>query len=237
MINAGISTKEWAEQNSFKVFYSEFIDSTNSQAKRDGIVSDTHPWLYVCGEQSQGRGRGDKTWSNTHSGQQLLSTWCYPLTSAPQPIAVPLCGWAIYQALNDEFDVRLGMKAPNDICSEMRKLAGVLIESVSMGDRHAIYIGLGLNVNEAPTGVGPATCLNEEIGAEVSTTRWHNFLSKLSFRFDEAISECTVPELSVSSRNKILASLQKWPQNQVEKLLSNGDLVLRDSTRIPWNQL
>ncbi len=237
MINAATSTKDWAEKNSMQVFYSDSIDSTNSQAKRDGILNNHLPWLYVSGVQTKGRGRGNKTWSNTEAGQHLLSTWCFPLASAPQPIAVPLFGWAVFQALSDEFDATLSIKAPNDIYCDDKKMAGLLIESVSIGNRHGIFVGLGLNVNDSPSDVGPATSIVEEISASLSDERWHKFLTQLKLRFEEVVAECTKPEISVTLRTKILAALQKWPQNEIEKLLSNGDLVLRDSTRVPWNQL
>lgn len=237
MIHVAQSTKQWAESNFFQLFYSESVDSTNSQAKKDGIISSTSPWIYLTETQTQGRGRGTNTWTNTDAGNHLLCTWCYDLPSSPQPIAVPLFGWAVYQALNDEFDMALSVKAPNDIWAGDKKLAGLLIESVSQGDKHAIFVGLGLNVNDAPKDIPNATSMFDEIGTSLNVTRWHSFLDKLRVRFNEVIQVCTLPELSGEYRNEILAALKKWPGNKVDKLLSNGDLVLNDSTRMPWNKL
>lgn len=237
MIHAATSTKLWAEQSQLHVFHSDSIDSTNSQAKREGLIHESSPWLYLATTQTHGRGRGDKTWSDTNAGQQLLSTWCYPLSSPPQPIAVPLFGWAVYQALSDEFDASLSIKAPNDIWGRDKKMAGLLIESVTVGDRHGIFVGLGLNVKASPQISEPATSIVEEISAPLPEERWHKFLNHLRLRFNEALAECVKPTLTDVYCSKILLALQKWPKNQIENLLSNGDLVLKDSTRIPWNEL
>lgn len=237
MINIAKSTRAWAEKNNYKSFYFEETDSTNNQAKADGIVKTQSPWIYIADQQTKGRGRGLNTWTNTTPGTSLLSTWCFELPSAPQPIAAPVFGCALYKTLNEEFDMALSIKPPNDICSGFKKLAGLLIESVSQGQLHSINVGLGLNVFEAPKGIDKVTSITEEIGAEIDETRWFGFLSKLRTNFIDASVACVKSEMAATYRTEILGALKKWPGNEIENILSNGDLVLKNSTRISWMSL
>lgn len=238
MIHIAECTEEWAIEKHLQIFYSPSMDSTNTRAKKEGLISSTSPWIYLTAEQTDGRGRGHNLWLNTKEpGHQLLCTWCYELKAAPQPISVPLFGWAVYQALNDEFDMSLSIKAPNDIWSGSKKFAGILIESVSQGPKHAIFVGLGLNVYSSPKELTQVTSLGEEIGFEITKDRWKSFLGKLKNRFEQAVTECVKPELSAEYRSEILAALKKWPNNNIEKFMSNGDLILKDSKRIAWMDL
>src|SRR5437867_11905084 len=64
---------------------------------------------------------------------------------------------ATRQALEDETDVHVRLKWPNDLVIESGKLGGILIESKTIGDRASfVVVGIGLNVNlrktQLPTG-------------------------------------------------------------------------------------
>lgn len=236
MLNVGQATSEWAATNKIICWFEAETSSTNDIAKKSGFISEP-TWMFVTNNQTQGRGRNTNSWSNAKPGDQLLVSWCFRLNSPPQPIASPLFGWAVYKSLNDEFDLNISMKAPNDIYVNSKKMGGILLEAVSQGPTHYICVGLGLNVNSAPSDVSISTALKEEIGSEIQTNRWNRFLSSLYLNLQEASLMCQSSEIPSLYRAEILAALKKWPDNNVVSVLSNGDLVIEGGQKVSWTDL
>ncbi len=241
MINVGLSTSRWAKQNEISCWFEPETTSTNTIAKDSGFKNEDS-WIYVTNYQSQGRGRNTNSWLNADSkGGQLLVSWCFKLDSAPQPIASPLFGWALYKALNNEFDLNLSVKAPNDIFANSKKLAGILLESVSQGSKHFICVGVGINVMSKPLDFSEAGSLFEEIGIEIKEDRWFRFLSALNLNLHEAALMCQGSEIPTSIANELLLALKKWPDNNVTKVHGNGDLTVTLSDgeilNLPWTTL
>ena len=78
-----------------------------------------------------------------------------PIVAAGIPFAA---GLALIDVLASGYNVAAGMKWPNDVLVERRKLAGILSEIeplASSGDRVAIALGLGVNlrVDRFPDGI------------------------------------------------------------------------------------
>jgi len=114
---------------------------------------DTQPCLLVAEQQTSGRGRLGRVW---HSGAGLSLTFSLGLALNPPtwsglPLAV---GMALADALDPsagDAAARIGLKWPNDLWlmdapGRGRKLGGVLIETVAVGERRMAVIGVGLNV-------------------------------------------------------------------------------------------
>ncbi len=236
MLNVGQATSEWAESHKIICWFEPETTSTNDIAKKSGFIDEAH-WMFVTNSQTKGRGRYDNSWSNSKPGDQLLISWCFRLKSAPQPIASPLLGWAVYKSLNDEFDLNLSVKAPNDIYVNDKKMGGLLLESVSQGPNHFLCVGLGLNVNSSPKDVLLSTCLQNEIGAEIVAKRWFKFLSSLHLNLQEATTMSQSQEIPSLYRAEILTALKKWPDNNVVSILSNGDLIIDGGLKVPWTDL
>jgi len=118
------------------------IDSTNTWLMNNGDCYD----ICLAEQQSAGRGRGDNQWiSPTGENIYLSLRWCFNDLSHPVTrlslhigllVADVLAKWGVSQH---------GVKWPNDIYWQGKKLAGILIEHVYKQDH--FIIGLGLNVN------------------------------------------------------------------------------------------
>jgi len=132
---------------------------------------DTRPCLLVAETQTSGRGRQGRVWHST-AGLSLTFSLGLPL----RPPAWSGLSLAVGVALADALDPpagdappRIGLKWPNDLWlmnapGQGRKLGGVLIETVSVGDQRMVVVGIGLNVwpqrlgQELSSGFG---CLQE----------------------------------------------------------------------------
>ncbi|MEM5430653.1 biotin--[acetyl-CoA-carboxylase] ligase [Cupriavidus oxalaticus] len=106
-------------------------------------------WLRLAYRQTAGRGRMGRPWQ----GQAGMTfSVALPLALAPaQLTGLSLAvGLALTEALGDvdpRLGARVGLKWPNDLQIDGRKLAGILIESVRAGqNRIWAVIGIGLNL-------------------------------------------------------------------------------------------
>jgi BirA family biotin operon repressor/biotin-[acetyl-CoA-carboxylase] ligase len=123
-------------------------DSTNSRARELAAAGAPHGTVVTAGEQSEGRGRQGRSWTAPPGKALLYSAVLRPLDprDALLPLAVPL---AVCEAAEElEPGIECGVKWPNDVQVDGRKLAGVLIEARPQ-DGWAV-IGVGLNLAIAP---------------------------------------------------------------------------------------
>jgi BirA family biotin operon repressor/biotin-[acetyl-CoA-carboxylase] ligase len=119
-------------------------DSTNTRARELAAAGAPHGTVVTAGEQSAGRGRQGRTWTAPPDGALLYSAIVRPLDERHLmlPLAVPLAVCEAAEELRP--GIECGVKWPNDIHLEGRKLAGVLIEARPQ-DGWAV-IGVGLNL-------------------------------------------------------------------------------------------
>lgn len=103
---------------------------------------------YAClaGEQSAGRGRQGREWI-APPGTALLASVLMrrsPAVASGIPFAA---GLALVDVLAAEYRVAAGLKWPNDVLVDGRKLAGILCEVEPAGGAEHIAVALGLGVN------------------------------------------------------------------------------------------
>jgi BirA family biotin operon repressor/biotin-[acetyl-CoA-carboxylase] ligase len=123
-------------------------DSTNSRGRELAAAGAPHGTVVTAAEQTAGRGRQGRAWTAPPGKALLYSAIVRPLDpgDALLPLAVPL---AVCEAAEElQPGVRCGVKWPNDVQVDGRKLAGVLIEARPQ-DGWAV-IGVGLNLAIAP---------------------------------------------------------------------------------------
>lgn len=113
--------------------------STQDLAKaRAGV-----PMIVLADEQSAGRGRLGRSWVAPPGVSVLMSmTWPHNSQRLSIDKASLLTSVAIAEAVEPLLGRAVGIKWPNDIVIDGRKLAGILIETVDTGT----VIGIGLNV-------------------------------------------------------------------------------------------
>jgi BirA family biotin operon repressor/biotin-[acetyl-CoA-carboxylase] ligase len=106
--------------------------------------------VVLADEQTRGRGRLGRSWHSPAADNLYLSALVRPpeaLHRAP-PLTLA-AGVAVCEAVNRS-GARASIKWPNDVLVDGKKLAGILTESVTRGERlEAVVIGVGVNLNGA----------------------------------------------------------------------------------------
>lgn len=150
----------------------EELGSTNDEALRLARAGAPHGTVVIAERQTAGRGRRGRSWAGA-AGNLFLSVVLRPqLPPQRAPELVPVVAVAAAEALR-AFGAAAGIKWPNDLVVEDRKLAGILTELSASAERvHFAVVGVGVNVNgtraelpeELRTG---ATSVRDEVGREV----------------------------------------------------------------------
>jgi BirA family biotin operon repressor/biotin-[acetyl-CoA-carboxylase] ligase len=118
-------------------------DSTNARARELALGGTPDGTVVTASEQSAGRGRQGRTWSAPAGKALLMSAIVRDLSrrDALLPLAVPV---AVADACDGFAGTRCGIKWPNDIWVDGRKLSGILLEG--RPQEGWAVIGIGLNV-------------------------------------------------------------------------------------------
>ena len=180
--------------------YFESVDSTNTQAKKfaqdalDGTI-------IISEEQNGGRGRLSRVFFSPKYKGIWFSVILKP-DFLPQeaPKCTLLAAVAIAKAIKDVTDVQVGIKWPNDILYEGKKLVGILTEMNAEMDRiNYIIIGMGINVNisenDMPESIkGIATSLSQITNTHISRlTLLNRILFHLENLYTIALKEGFAP--------------------------------------------
>lgn len=131
----------------------DVLDSTSSELARRAAHGDIHRHLLAAECQTAGRGRRGRTWTSVIGGSLTFSLGWRFEQGAGYLSALPLAvGLGLAVALEAEGFAGVGLKWPNDLIYDARKLGGILVElsGDALGPSLAV-IGVGLNVR-LPTG-------------------------------------------------------------------------------------
>lgn len=126
------------------------VDSTNAELMRRLQAGRLEPCLLVAEHQSAGRGRLGRQWHGSRSAHgpgTLTFSLGVPLAPMDWSGLSLAVGLSLAQSLHPD----IVLKWPNDLWWRDRKLAGILIETVSAGhagagDLRYVVIGVGINI-------------------------------------------------------------------------------------------
>ena len=127
--------------------YFESIDSSNDYLL--GLPDSLHGRVCICDFQTRGKGRLGKQWYSSAGLNLMFSLGWVPSHALSSEVSL-IVGVALADALKRMGIEGIGLKWPNDIQHDGRKLAGVLVESRIRGSRAELVIGVGLNVQHQP---------------------------------------------------------------------------------------
>jgi BirA family biotin operon repressor/biotin-[acetyl-CoA-carboxylase] ligase len=149
------------------------VDSTNTQLYEDVAPRTGQARVLFAEIQRAGRGRRGRSWlAPFASGLTFSVAWTFAETPAGLPALGLAIGVAVAEALRALGAADVGLKWPNDIVWQRRKLGGLLLQLRSeAGGPATVVIGLGLNLALPPAtrdelvvaGAFPVTDLGEAL--------------------------------------------------------------------------
>jgi BirA family biotin operon repressor/biotin-[acetyl-CoA-carboxylase] ligase len=125
--------------------------------------------VVIAGEQQSGRGRMGRSWLSPAGGLATSIILRPPVDSVY--LLPAITSVAVFRTLRN-LGIRAGIKWPNDVLIEDKKVCGILIEhGLKAGELSYSIVGVGINVN-FDTGSYPeiadiATSLSVQLGHEV----------------------------------------------------------------------
>ncbi|HMM22178.1 MAG TPA: biotin--[acetyl-CoA-carboxylase] ligase [Selenomonadales bacterium] len=131
------------------VYYCDEVDSTNSRAKKLAADGCPHGQIVIAETQTGGRGRLARGWFSPYARGIWLSVVLRPPFSPREaPKCTMLAAVAVNRAIRKVSGVACGIKWPNDILYDNRKIVGILTEmSAEIDAINYVVIGMGINVN------------------------------------------------------------------------------------------
>jgi BirA family biotin operon repressor/biotin-[acetyl-CoA-carboxylase] ligase len=175
------------------------VASTNDAARALALEGAAHGTAVLAREQTRGRGTKGRSW-HSPAGLGLYASFVVRGPAGgpvPSPHLLPLAaGLAVLDAVSIAAGIQAGLKWPNDLVHEGRKLGGILSEAVSGGrDGDFAVVGIGVNVAHGPAdfpgdlrgaatslriaGADPATTVEALFGGLCRTLdSWYNALAR-----------------------------------------------------------
>ncbi len=188
-IASRLQTK-WAGR---RLVFFESTGSTNPDAKRFAEEGAPHGTTVVADRQTAGRGRRGRSWESP-AGRSIY------FTSIVRPAFVPdkasmitlVMALSVAEAIQEVTGLPTGIKWPNDIVVNGKKVVGILTEmsmTPEMNEIQFLVAGVGVNVNqesleEFPEELrGTATSLKIESGRQFDRAA---LLAEILARFEES---------------------------------------------------
>lgn len=158
------------------------VDSTNAEAFRLVQRGERGPLWVLADVQTQGRGRSGRAWSspkgNLHASL-LIELACTPAEALQLSL---VAGVAAHDALSEVMPpVIVGefrLKWPNDLMMGTAKLGGILVETAALSQSLVAVVGMGLNLADAPPGLGRAATSLAALGVAPGPADVHPRLAR-----------------------------------------------------------
>ena len=226
-----------------KVLVYESTDSTNDvtwqYAKETG-----YDGLAVFAEhQRTGRGRFQRRWFAPAGSSVLCSVLLQNHTPLSPLSLTLLAGLATAEAVENSCSLTTGIKWPNDIVAEGKKLAGIMVESRKISGTLAFVIGIGINCRQSPEEFDPeirdsAVSIRQLTGVDVDRLQ---IAQQLLGRLDHwllAVENHQTDELhdnwlnrcdEIGRRITVMCDGQKYTGRVVDVSISQGLLMQLDN--------
>jgi BirA family biotin operon repressor/biotin-[acetyl-CoA-carboxylase] ligase len=214
-------------------------DSTNDEAARLARAGARHGTVVTARAQRAGRGRDGRSWASPRDTGLYLSAVLRP----PLPLVdVPPMTLAIGVGLCDAaraMGAPAALKWPNDALVGGRKLAGVLIEAHSQGQRlDAVIVGIGVNLlaSGLPAELAAtAIALDEAVGAPIDRAAFIVQLLAHVERWIDRYVASGLPAIAPAWHERMAAGISARARSgdaelrgEVAGLDVDGALLLRD---------
>ena len=144
--------EKYIENRALRVLVYDLLDSTNTRAKEYAASSereDFSPVLFVAREQSAGRGRLGRRFLSRAGCGIYFSLLYFTEGDLSDAVRVTTAtASAVALAIERVTGKPMMIKWVNDIYNEQGKVSGILAETLPVGNKYAVIVGVGVNTGE-----------------------------------------------------------------------------------------
>lgn len=123
--------------------------------------------LILAGEQSAGRGRGERSW-HSPSGVGIYATMTFAVPSNLAGLLPLSFAVATAEFVRDRWGVDAKLKWPNDVMVDGKKIAGILISARHHENQAYVAAGIGINLRHVDHGPDQAVSVEDITGEAVN---------------------------------------------------------------------
>lgn len=180
------------------------VGSTNDYLKEAAREGAPEGLVLLAERQTAGRGRLGRNFQSPAGKGLWLSLLLRPQCPPERlPQVTALTAVAVRRAILAACGLETGIKWPNDLVWQGRKLCGILTELETGGDGLALVIGIGLNVSQQPEDFPPelrptAVSLTQALGRKIPR---------------EPLAAALLRRLDAMYRDLLSGSLAPWRQD------------------------
>lgn len=217
------------------------IGSTNDLAKELAEKGAQEGTVIIAEEQTKGRGRFRREWVSTKYKSIIMSIILRPDTKPSSIYQITQITAAAIGKSIESLDIDVGIKWPNDIIINWRKVCGILTEASGEVDKvNYVIPGIGINVNQESSDF-PEEVLNKATSIRIEKDEYIyrklllcSFLDNFEKLYDEfkrdenaksSIEYCKQKSILIGKKIKI----ERKKQMIVVKVLdvaSDGSLIV-----------
>ncbi len=132
-----------------KIVYKDTVTSTNTIAKDMAVKGEPEGTVIIGNHQTAGKGRLGRTWVSPSGTGIWMSVILRPdIVPTQAPFITILAALAVARSIEQVAEIKPGIKWPNDIVLNKKKVCGILTEMSAEIERvNHIVVGIGINVN------------------------------------------------------------------------------------------
>ncbi len=223
-----------------QLIYKKTIDSTQNHAFRildqyDGNI------VIVSGQQTDGRGRFKREWLSPDETGLYMSLVLRPNISNQNMIVFNLfISLAISEAIQESTGLKSGIKWPNDIFINEKKVCGFLTEVISADNIvETIVCGIGININPSAVteALGTATTITGELkDTEFDVNHFTDVLfKKIEYYYDKFLTESFssikdqwLEQAIIFNRELTITTVKEKLRGKALDITDEGYLVILD---------
>jgi BirA family biotin operon repressor/biotin-[acetyl-CoA-carboxylase] ligase len=185
----------------------DVLASTNTALYARGGQGEPEGTLVLADEQTAGRGQAGKVWVSPPRCNLYVSVLLRPaIAPAQAPLISLLAAVALVDTLRQQGAV-CGIKWPNDVLIQQRKVAGILTEMETHREAvQFVVVGIGVNVNM------PQEALEDRLGPIAQTA------TSLRVALGREIS-----------REELLAALMENLEAWYNRFMTHGETLLQEA--------
>ncbi|TCO71336.1 biotin--[acetyl-CoA-carboxylase] ligase [Marinisporobacter balticus] len=229
-----------------KIYHFESIDSTNTIAKKlatEGAIEGT---IIIAEEQSGARGRLGRNWVSPNGTGIWMSMILRPNIEPMEATKITqITAAAVALAIKKVTGCDVGIKWPNDIIINKKKVCGILTEmSAELNCVNYIIVGIGINVNmnllDFPEEIRPiATSIKSCVGESVSRKK---IVTEILHKFEELYLDFVVHKnieksMNICKKYSVTLGNQVKIKNRNKEIIAQAIDLTEDGQLLIKNEL